>query len=402
MDRILIEGLVVDAYVGVYPHEEKIHQRLIIDLTLYADVAPAAAEDDVAKTIDYDQAAAIARSVVASRHHRLIETIADEIARAVLARFARQLAKVDVRVAKPGAVPDAGSVATAVSREPSRLDRVLQLGSHRLLLGARTLVMGIVNATPDSFFDRGKFFDPHDPSPAIARARELIAEGADLIDIGGETAQPNSPIMSPEEEIARVVPVIRALAAETSLPISVDTYKPAVAREAVLAGASLINDTSGLSDPALAGVAAETGAAIVCMHIPSHPKERIYPGYADPIGAVWDFLLERTARIEKAGVPRSRIVIDPGIGFGKTADESLRLTARLGELRRMGYALLYACSRRTFLGDLMGGQPPEERLEATAAVNTTAIAQGADLIRVHDVRFFARLTRMMALIEARR
>lgn len=404
MDRIELLGLRIDARIGVYPHEERIRQRLVLDVVLHTRVEEAAASDDVARTIDYDRVAAIAREVVASRHHRLIETIADTIAGRVLAEFARWVAKVEVRVAKPGAVPDAATVAVAVERErlPSQMHRVLELGRHRLLLGDRALVMGIVNATPDSFYDQGKFFDASDPGPAIARAEQLAAEGADLIDVGGETAQPGSAVLEPAEEIRRVVPVIEALASRLAVPISVDTYKPEVARAAVEAGASLINDTSGLADPALAGVAARTGAGLVCMHIPCHPKERITPGYPDPVGAVWAFLQERTARIEAAGVPRQRILIDPGIGFGKTADESLVLTARFAELRRLGYATLYACSRRTFLGQLMGGLPAEERLEATAAVNMVAIEAGADLIRVHDVRFFSRLVRMLGMVHAHR
>jgi dihydropteroate synthase len=339
--------------------------------------------------------------VIASQHHRLIETIADRIASEVLAKFARWIDRVKVRVAKPGAVPDAATVAVEVEKDARALrgERILELGRHRIVLGGRALVMAVVNATPDSFFDRGKYFDPNDPSPAVDRALALAAEGADLIDVGGETAQPSSPVLEPGEEIRRVVPVIERLADRVSVPISVDTYKPEVARAAIAAGASLINDTSGLADPRLADVAAETGAGIVCMHIPCHPKERVFPGYPDPVGAVWEFLAERTARIEAAGVPPRRIILDPGIGFGKTADESLRLTQELSDLGRMGYALLYACSRRTFLGELMGGLPPEDRLEGTVAMNAVAIENGADLVRVHDVRFFSRLTRMLSLIR---
>lgn len=281
-----------------------------------------------------------------------------------------------------------------------QVDRVLVLGPHRLELGSGARIMGVVNATPDSFFDRGRFFSVRDPGPAVERAEQLIAEGAWIIDIGGETAQPSSPVLSEEEEISRVVPVIQALAKKTGVPISVDTYKPGVARRAIDAGASLINDTSGLADPTLAKIAADTGVGIVCMHIPCHPKERLEPGYADPVGAVSRFLREKTAIIEASGVPRERILIDPGIGFGKTPSENLRLIARLGELRSLRYALLFACSRRTFLGNLMGGEPPEDRLEATVAVNATAVLKGADLLRVHDVRFMVKLAKMLALVSA--
>jgi dihydropteroate synthase len=278
--------------------------------------------------------------------------------------------------------------------------RELIAGRHRIALGARARIMGIVNATPDSFFDRGKYFDAGDPGPAIERAEQLIAEGAEIIDIGGETAQPSSPVLEPEEEIRRVVPVIAALAKRVHVPISVDTYKPRVAKAAIEAGAAIVNDTSGLTDEALAAVAAETGAGIVCMHIPCHPKERIEPGYSDPVGAVSEFLREKTAIIQNYGVPPERIAIDPGIGFGKKPEENLRLTAHLGELRRLGYALLFACSRRTFLGNLMGGEPPEQRLEATVAINAAAILAGADIIRVHDVAFMAKLAKMLGMIRS--
>lgn len=278
--------------------------------------------------------------------------------------------------------------------------RELTAGRHRIVLGGRARIMGIVNATPDSFFDRGKFFDERDPGPAIERAERLIEVGAELIDVGGETAQPSSPVLEPEEEIRRVVPVIAALAKRTNVPLSVDTYKPEVARAAVAAGASIINDTSGLADVRLAAIAAETGAAIVVMHIPCHPKERIEPGYEDVVGAVSDFLREKGAFLERAGVPPERIIVDPGIGFGKKPQENLRLIAKTHALKKLGYALLFACSRRTFLGELMGGQAPEERLEATVAVNAAAILGGADLLRVHDVELMAKLAKMLAMVRA--
>ncbi len=400
-DRIILEGLRVDAMIGVYPHELRVHQRLDIDVVLETDVAAAARLDDVARTVDYDAVARIARDLVLSKHHQLIETLADGIADAVLAAFIDRVGAVTVRIKKPGAVPAAANVMVEArrSREDGPRERTLVMGAHRLRLGGRAYVMGVVNATPDSFYDKGKFFSASDPGPAIARAEALVAEGADLVDVGGETAQPTSPVLSPEEEIARVVPVIRGLAGRIAVPISVDTYKPEVAQAAVEAGASLINDTSGLADPRLAEVAARTGAGLVCMHIPCHPKERKTPGYPDPVRSISEFLRERTDVARAAGVPAERLLVDPGIGFGKTADESLALTARLSGLRRLGYPVLYACSRRTFLGELMGGLAPEDRLEPTVAVNAIAVLQGADMVRVHDVRFFARLVRMMELVR---
>lgn len=273
-------------------------------------------------------------------------------------------------------------------------------GNYRIPLDGRARIMGIVNATPDSFFDRGKYFDAADPGPAIARAEQLVAEGAEIIDVGGETAQPSSPVLEVEEEVRRVVPVIAALAKRIAVPISVDTYKAEVARRAVAAGASIINDTTGLADVALAEIAASTGAALVIMHIAGHPKERLEPGYADVVGAVTEFLREKGAIAERAGLPKARIAIDPGVGFGKRAEENLRLIARVGELRALGYPLLFACSRRTFLGNLMGGQAPHERLEATVAVNAAAILAGADIVRVHDVGFIAKMARMLAMVRS--
>jgi len=403
-DAIRIEGLRVDANVGVYPHEHGRLQRLEFDVELATDVSRAAATDDVAHTIDYDQVAAIVREICGSKHHQLIETLAGKIAERLRSTYGARVTGVSVRVRKPGAVPDAATVEVVVRRGAVVVPRLpeLVLGDHRLARGGRALIMGIVNATPDSFFDRGKFFDARDPGPAIARAEQLIAEGADLVDIGGETAQPSSPVLEVEEEIARVVPVVAALAKRVKVPISVDTYKPEVARRAIAAGASLINDTSGLADVRLADVARETGAGIVCMHIVGHPKERLTPGFADPVGSVLDFLRAKVELLEARGVPRERILVDPGIGFGKTSGENLDLIAHTEALRSLGTAVLFACSRRTFLGEFFGGLPPEDRLEPTAAVNAVAILGGADMIRVHDVRFFSRLSKMLELVAQRR
>jgi len=432
-DRIILEGLRIDAWIGVYAHEHGVRQRLDVDVIVETSIAEAARTDDVAHTVDYDRIAQIASDLALSEHHQLIETLADGIADRVLATFVDRVASVTVRVKKPGAVRAAANVMVEATRSRASRDpaggasrdpaggtsrdpaggasrdpaggadgpraRTLVMGAHRLALGRRALVMGVVNATPDSFYDRGKFFDARDPGPAIARAEALIAEGADLVDIGGETAQPSSPVLSTEDEIARVVPVIRALASRVTVPISVDTYKLEVARAAIDAGASLINDTSGLADPRLGALAASSGAGIVLMHITGHPKQRLTPGYADPVGAITGWMADQAAFLRAAGVPRERILLDPGIGFGKTPAESLRLTAGIPSMRALGYAVLYACSRRTFLGDLMGGLPPEDRLEPTVAVNTVAIRGGADMVRVHDVRFFARLTKMLAMIS---
>ncbi|MFO0726544.1 MAG: dihydropteroate synthase [Myxococcota bacterium] len=400
-DAVRVTGLRLDAEIGVYPHEHGRKQRLEVDIELRTSLAEAGRSDDVKDTIDYDGLAAIARQVAGAGHHALIETIAHQVAERIFTQHSGRVRSVLVRVRKPGAVPDAETVEVEARRgledKPRRAELVL--GRHRLKLGERALVMGIVNATPDSFFDRGKYFDARDPGPAIARAEAVIADGADVLDVGGETAQPSSPVLSAEEEIARVVPVISALAARTQVPISVDTYKPEVAERAIAAGASLINDTSGLADPRLADVAAKTGAGLVIMHIVGHPKERRTPGFADPIQAISDFLREKMAIAEGRGVPRERLLIDPGIGFGKTPSENLALIRDLAALHALDAAVLFACSRRTFLGDFFGGLPPEDRLEPTAAVNAAAMLAGAQMVRVHDVRFFARMSKTLSLVE---
>lgn len=401
-DHIRLDGLRVDAHVGVYPHEHGIRQRLDFDVELETSHAASGRSDRVEDTIDYDQVAAIVRRIATSGHHQLVEALAHRSAEALLEAFGARVDAVDVWVKKPGAVPDAANTSVHVSRRrgaPARPTRLV-LGRHTLPLGERTLVMGVVNATPDSFYDRGRFFAAGDPTPAIERARALVAEGADLVDVGGETAQPSSPVLTPDEEIRRVVPVIEALAAAITVPISVDTYKPEVARAAIAAGASLINDTSGLADPRLGDVAAETGAGILVMHIVGHPKERRTPGLGDAVDTVGRFLVERARHLESLGIAKERILIDPGVGFGKTTAENYALVGGVGALQRLGYPTLFACSRRTFLGELFGGLPPEDRLEPTAAVNAAAMLAGVDVVRVHDVRFFARMSKTMAVVRA--
>jgi len=273
-----------------------------------------------------------------------------------------------------------------------RAPRELVLGRHSLLRGDRPLIMGVLNLTPDSFFAGGRAFDPADPAVAAARAEQLVADGADLIDLGAQATAGRE--LDPAEEIARMVPVVRVLAARVAVPISVDTWKPQVALAAIEAGASLINDISGLADEGLATVAATTGAGIVCMH-----NRLLRPGPTDAVRAVLGFLRERTRIIRERGVGAERIVVDPGIGFGKDPLTSLQLVARLQEVRRLGYPVLFACSRSRLLGHLLDA-PPEALLEATIAMNVTAVLRGADLLRVHDVRVTARASRMAELLRA--
>ncbi|GHG84038.1 dihydropteroate synthase [Comamonas sp. JC664] len=261
----------------------------------------------------------------------------------------------------------------------------LTLGDRRFDWGARTYVMGVVNVTPDSFSDGGRFASTE---AAIAHGLALAEAGADLLDVGGESTRPGSLPVSVEQELARVVPVIEGLRARTSVPLSVDTTKAAVAREALRAGAHLINDVTGFSaDAELARVVAEAGATCCLMHIQGTPATmQQAPRYDDLVEDVLAFLEAAVARAESAGVPRGRILLDPGIGFGKTFEHNLFLLRRLEELRVLGLPLLVGTSRKGFLGRLVGGKPASERLAATlGSVAAMAAMGGADVVRVHDV-----------------
>jgi dihydropteroate synthase len=253
-----------------------------------------------------------------------------------------------------------------------------------------------LNATPDSFYDQGRYFDR---GAAIARAHEMVAEGAGLIEVGGETARPG-PAVDPEEETRRVVPLIETLAASLPIPVGVDTYKAEVARRAVGAGAILINDISGLADIHMAAVAAASGAALVVMHIQGRPKVRQFnPRYRSVVDEVYQFLETQTARAEAAGVAGSHLLVDPGFSFGKAPEHDLEILRRLGEFRSLGYPIYLATSRKNYIRDLLG-LPVEDLLEGTAAAVAYGLAQGARLVRTHDVRFMARLVSMMHAILA--
>ncbi|AKQ65638.1 Dihydropteroate synthase [Myxococcus hansupus] len=261
----------------------------------------------------------------------------------------------------------------------------LSLGDRRFEWGARTYVMGVVNVTPDSFSDGGRFASTE---AAIAHGLALAEAGADLLDVGGESTRPGSLPVSVEDELARVVPVIEGLRARTAVPLSVDTTKAAVAREALRAGAHLINDVTGFgADAELPRVVSEAGAACCLMHIQGTPATmQQAPRYDDLVEDVLAFLEDAIARAEAAGIPRGRILLDPGIGFGKTFEHNLFLLRRLNELRVLGLPLLVGTSRKGFLGRLAGGKPASERLAATlGSVASMAALGGADVVRVHDV-----------------
>jgi dihydropteroate synthase len=258
----------------------------------------------------------------------------------------------------------------------------LQIGA-RLFEGAGPFLMGVVNVTPDSFSDGGRYLDP---AAAVDRAERLLAEGADLLDLGGESTRPGAPEVPEAEEIRRVVPVVEALRARgVTAPISVDTRKPAVARAALDAGADLVNDVAGLSAPGMAELLAERGAPAVLMHMRGTPADmQQRTGYRDVVEEVAEELAAALARAVALGVPAERVVLDPGLGFAKTAAQTAELLANLPRLRALGRPLLVGPSRKSFLGALTGS-PVAERLPATLAAVTAAVLGGAAFVRVHDV-----------------
>jgi dihydropteroate synthase len=266
-------------------------------------------------------------------------------------------------------------------RAPAHRLRAVEL---TLQLGERPWLMGIVNASPDSFSDGGR----HPSLEAqVDLARELLAAGADILDVGGESASTGRPPLAAEEEIERVVPLVRILAGELSALVSVDTYKPAVARAAIDAGARIVNDVSGLRDPALAEVCARTGAALVLMHTRAAPRERLqHPDlYGEDIaGEVVEFLRERVALAIAHGVAREQLLLDPGPDFAKTPAQTIQLLAQVGRLHELGRPLLMAISRKDFIGALTG-RPPRARLAGTLAALAHGVERGAHIFRVHDV-----------------
>ena len=258
-------------------------------------------------------------------------------------------------------------------------------GGTSLTLGERTLVMGILNITPDSFADGGRHYDPQ---RAVDAGLRMVEDGADILDIGGESTRPGADEVGAVEEMRRVLPVIEELARRTTVPLSIDTYKAAVAREAVARGATIINDISGLLyEPELADVAAETGAALVLMHTRGRSKTMYdLAQYGDVVREVRDELGEAIGRATSRGVARASLVLDPGFGFAKRAGHSLTLLARLHDLAALDRPILSGPSRKSFLKDAIGDRPPAGREWGTAAAVTASVLGGAHILRVHGVR----------------
>jgi len=259
-------------------------------------------------------------------------------------------------------------------------------------LRVRTVIMGILNVTPDSFSDGGLYADAADP---IAHGVMMVEEGADVIDVGGESTRPGAEPVSAEEEMRRVVWVIETLARETQVPISVDTYKPEVAHAALSAGASIINDITGLADERMRTLAAERKAPVIIMHMQGTPRSmQENPVYDDVVSEIMAFMRERIASAVEAGLPREYIILDPGIGFGKTAEHNLEIIRKLGDFKSLGLPILIGTSRKAFIGKALGGVPPTERIFGTAATVAVGIMNGANIIRVHDVKEMSQVARM--------
>lgn len=270
---------------------------------------------------------------------------------------------------------------------PGFIDAVMRdrfevpLPKGNLSVGHRPLLMGIINCTPDSFYDGGRHFDKE---AAVARGRKLIEDGADILDIGGESTRPGSEPVSVEEESTRVIPVIRELVGSGAV-ISIDTQKAEVARKAVEAGAAMINDVSALSDPGMAGVAADTGAALVLMHMLGTPRTMQQdPRYDNLFGEIIAFLRERMERAVEAGVSEEAIIVDPGIGFGKTFSHNLELIRDLWRLRSLGRPVLLGPSNKSFIGKVLD-VGIDERAQGTGASLVAGVLSGAHILRVHDV-----------------
>jgi dihydropteroate synthase len=275
---------------------------------------------------------------------------------------------------------------------------ILSWRNFSLDFSKKTYIMGILNITPDSFSDGGLFFDK---SVAIQRALQMVEDGADIIDIGGESTRPGSEIVPAEEELRRTVPVIAAIAKQITIPISIDTYKAEVAQKAMDAGASIVNDISGLRfDPKMSKVVSEYKVPVVVMHIKGKPKDmQINPVYEALIPEIMDYLRGSIRAAADAGIQGDMIVIDPGIGFGKTFEQNLHIIHNLHELTLLEKPILIGPSRKAFLGKILGDAPQGERLEGTAAAVAVSVLNGANIIRVHDVREMVKVAKVADAIK---
>jgi dihydropteroate synthase len=268
----------------------------------------------------------------------------------------------------------------------------IECGKYTLRLGGKTLIMGILNVTPDSFADGGRY---NRIDSALQKAEKMAEEGADIIDIGGESTRPGAKPVPLKEEIRRTIPVIKRLVKRIDLPISIDTNKSQVAREALNSGASLVNDISALRvDKKMVGVASRYKVPLVLMHMQGRPRNmQKNPQYKDVVGEIISFLRERMGFAKEEGIDEERIIVDPGIGFGKKTEHNLEIFHRLSEFKSLGRPILVGPSRKSVIGNVLG-LPIEERLEGTAATVAASILNGADMVRVHDVKEMKRVVDM--------
>jgi len=335
------------------------------------------------------------------------------LCRALLAKRGQEAADVIVagtvetlkRVVKALEDTDAAAAKALLAAIENRLAprvREWRCGKRTLALGEKTLIMGILNATPDSFSGDGFATDVE---AGRQRARQMVADGADILDIGGESTRPGAAPVAAEEELRRVMPLIERIASELDVAISIDTTKAAVAKEALARGACIVNDVTGLhADAEMAQVAAQAGAGVVIMHLQGAPRDmQKDPHYTDLMGEITAYLEEGANTAMTAGISKEQIVIDPGIGFGKTLEHNLEILRRLEELRTLGYPILVGTSRKSSIGKLLGGAEAQDRIEGTAATVALAIAAGAEIVRVHDVKEIARVAKVAdAILRVKR
>jgi dihydropteroate synthase len=272
---------------------------------------------------------------------------------------------------------------------------------YDLDLSRKTHIMGILNITPDSFSDGGVHFNA---SRAIDHALRMVEDGADIIDIGGESTRPGSAPVPLDEELRRILPVLEALARRVSVPLSIDTYKSEVALRALEAGASMVNDISGMRfDPEMPSVVSRYQVPVVIMHVKGEPANmQVNPTYEALLPEVTDYFRVGIQLAVKSGIPESMIVLDPGIGFGKTFEHNLQIINNLDQFSVLGKPLLIGPSRKAFVGRILGGRPPQERLEGTAAAVAISIMKGAHIVRVHDVKEMAYVARVADAIRQER
>ncbi|MHC4260131.1 MAG: dihydropteroate synthase [Planctomycetota bacterium] len=280
----------------------------------------------------------------------------------------------------------------------AKSNSIVEWPRGRLDFSAGCIVMGILNVTPDSFSDGGQFFDT---DKAVRRGLNMAAEGAAIVDVGPESTRPGAGPVSVDEQIRRAVPVIEALSKRVNVPVSIDTYRSEVSEAAREAGAAMINDITALSDGRMGELAAERQVPVVLMHMQGTPATmQAEPKYDDVVGEVLRLLLDRAKRAEQSGIPKERIFIDPGIGFGKTLEHNLLLLKNIDEFVATGYRVLVGTSRKSFIGRITGKENPDDRIFGTAATVALSVAAGVSIVRVHDVAEMVQVAKVASAVNA--